>query len=312
MKTTFFETLVSLAEHDPAITLVVGDLGFNAVEPFATRFPDRFLNVGVAEQNLAGIAAGLALSGRTVFTYSIANFPTLRPLEQIRNDICYHGANVKTVAVGGGYAYGALGSTHHATEDLAVMRVLPKMVVVAPGDLVETRAATRAVAAHEGPCYVRLGRAGERSVHPPEIEFELGRAIRVRDGDDLTLVSTGAMLSVAMTVAETLADQGVTTRVLSMHTIKPIDTEAVRTAARETPVVVTLEEHSVIGGLGGAVAEVIAESEDATARFKRLGLPPDFCTEVGSQSYLLERCGLSTAGILKTIRPLLCPPGTLG
>ena len=305
MKATFFETLASLAEDDPAVFLLVGDLGFGAVEPFAERFPDRFLNVGVAEQNMTGIAAGLALSGRTVFTYSIGNFPTLRPLEQIRNDICYQRANVKTVAVGGGYAYGALGSTHHATEDLAIMRALPEMVVVAPGDLVETRSATRAIAAHDGPCYLRLGRAGERSVHPPDVAFALGRAIRVRDGDDLTLVSTGNMLHLAMTVAETLAVQGVSARVLSMHTVKPIDTEAVRTAARETPLVVTLEEHSIIGGLGGAVAEVLAESDDTTARFRRLGLPPEFCRKVGSQSYLLNHCGLSAAGILESIQSSL-------
>src|SRR5437667_1620165 len=177
MRSAFFDTLVRLAEDDERITLVVGDLGFGVIEPFARRFPDRFLNAGVAEQNLTGIAAGMALSGKIVFTYSIANFPTLRCLEQIRNDVCYHEANVKIVAVGGGFAYGALGMTHHATEDLAIMRTLPGMVVVAPGDPVEAELATRAVVRDSRPCYLSLGRAGEPTVHPRGVSFQLGRAI---------------------------------------------------------------------------------------------------------------------------------------
>src|SRR6267142_4822159 len=176
MRGSFFSALLQLAEHDERVYLVVGDLGFGVTDPFARRFPGRFLNVGVAEQNMTGIAAGLALSGKIVFTYSIANFPILRCLEQVRNDICYHAANVKVVAVGGGLAYGSLGSTHHATEDLAIMRVLPQMVVVAPGDPAEASAATQAVAAHPGPCYLRLGRGGDPRVHPGPIHFELGKA----------------------------------------------------------------------------------------------------------------------------------------
>src|SRR5437667_4581521 len=165
MRSAFFDTLVRLAEDDERITLVVGDLGFGVIEPFARRFPDRFLNAGVAEQNMTGIGAGMALSGKVVFTYSIANFPTLRCLEQVRNDVCYHAADVKIVAVGGGFAYGSLGMTHHATEDLALMRALPGMVVVAPGDPIEVELATRAVVEHRGPCYLRLGRVGEPCVH---------------------------------------------------------------------------------------------------------------------------------------------------
>src|SRR5207302_2491203 len=203
-RTAFFKTLLEMAEHDDRVTLVVGDLGFGVVESFAQRFPNRFVNVGVAEQNMTGIAAGMALSGKVVFTYSIANFPILRCLEQIRNDVCYHNANVKIVAVGGGLAYGSLGSTHHATEDLAIMRALPRMVVVAPGDPTEAEAATQAVAAHAGPCYLRLGRAGESKVHRGEIDFQLGKAIQLRDGKDLTLISTGGLLETAVQVAESL------------------------------------------------------------------------------------------------------------
>src|SRR5207249_10726475 len=194
MRGAFFRALLELAEQDERVHLVVGDLGFGVVEEFARRFPARFLNAGVAEQNMTGIAAGMALSGKIVFTYSIANFPILRCLEQVRNDVCYHNANVKIVAVGGGLAYGSLGATHHATEDLAILRSLPRMVVVAPGDPVETEAATRAVRTQAGPCYLRLGRAGEAKVHRGEIDFQLGKAIQVRDGRDLTLVTTRGML----------------------------------------------------------------------------------------------------------------------
>lgn len=305
MRTAFFRTLLDLAAADERINLVVGDLGFGAVEPFAERFPQRFLNAGVAEQNMTGIAAGVALSGKTVFTYSIANFPTLRCLEQIRNDVCYHNANVKVVAVGGGFTYGPLGMTHHATEDLAIMRALPGMIVVAPGDPVEVEQATRAIAAHPGPCYLRLGRTGEPVVHGGEIDFRLGRAIRVLDGADLTLISTGGLLETAIRVAERLAIEGVQARVLSMHTIKPLDAEAVLSAARETRAIVTLEEHSVIGGLGSAVAEVLAESGEFPVTFKRLGLPSVFSSHVGSQEYLRAQYGISEEGILQSLEPLM-------
>ncbi len=305
MRTAFFRTLLELAEHDERINLIVGDLGFGVVEPFAERFLKRFLNVGVAEQNMTGIAAGMALSGKVVFTYSIANFPTLRCLEQIRNDVCYHNANVKIVAIGGGFAYGSLGMSHHATEDLAIMRALPGMVVVAPGDPVEVVDATRAIAAHAGPCYLRLGRVGEPTVHRSGVSFRLGTAITVRAGNDLTLISTGGLLHTAVQVAEQLAEQGVETRLLSMHTVKPLDIDAVRAAAWETRAIVTLEEHSVIGGLGSAVAEVLAESRGSRVSFKRLGIPAVFSSHVGDQQYLRAAFGLSEEEILKSLSPIL-------
>lgn len=305
MRTAFFRTLLELAERDERITLIVGDLGFGVVEPFAERFPGRFLNAGVAEQNMAGIATGMAMSGKVVFTYSIANFPTLRCLEQIRNDICYHNADVKIVAVGGGFAYGPLGITHHATEDLAIMRALPGMVVVAPGDPVEVEHATRAVTAHPGPCYLRLGRAGEPTVHRQSVAFQLGKAITVLNGGDLTLISTGGILATAVRVAERLATERIHARLLSMHTVKPLDASAVLAAARETGAIVTLEEHSVVGGLGSAVAEVLAESGQLQVPYKRLGSPPIFSPHVGSQDYLLAQHGLSEEGILRSLEPLL-------
>src|SRR5437879_1465688 len=187
MRDTFVSALLELARKDTRISLLTGDLGFGVLDKFSSELPRQYVNVGVAEQNMTGVAVGMALTGRIVFTYSIGNFPTLRCLEQIRNDVCYHEANVKVVTVGGGFAYGGLGISHHATEDLAVMRALPNMVVVAPGDPVETDAATRAVALGRGPSYLRLGRAGERAVHIAPLRFELGKAIVVREGGDLTL-----------------------------------------------------------------------------------------------------------------------------
>ncbi len=305
MRGAFFQTLMELAEADDRIYLLVGDLGFGVVEPFQRKFPKRFVNVGVAEQNLTGLAAGIALTGRVVFTYSIANFPILRCLEQIRNDACYHRANVKIVSIGGGYSYGALGMTHHATEDLAILRVLPEMTVVAPGDPSEVRGATRAIVAQEGPCYLRLGRAGEPTIHASPLDFQLGKAIQVRDGDALTLISTGALLETAVNVADRLARKGVYARVLSMHTLKPLDVEAILSAARETRAIITLEEHSVIGGLGGAVAECLASEDGVKVPFRRLGIPPSFCTQIGDQEYLRAQCGLSPDGILAALEPLL-------
>jgi transketolase len=305
VRTAFFRTLLELAAADSRVSLVIGDLGFGAVEAFAEKFPDRFVNAGVAEQSMTGIAMGMALTGKVVFTYSIGNFPTIRSLEQIRNDVCYHHADVKIVAVGSGFAYGVLGMTHHATEDLAVMRALPGIVVVAPGDPVEVEGAMRAIVEHPGPCYLRLGRSGEPRLHHEGVPFQLGRAIEVRAGDRLTIIATGSMLATAVAVADALEQDCVSTRVLSMHTVKPLDTDAVVAAARETSAIVTLEEHSVIGGLGSAVAETLAESGLGRIIFKRLGLASAFASEAGSREYLLAAHGLSEDGIRRALKPIL-------
>lgn len=302
MRTAFIRALTEAASADPRITLVVGDLGFSVVEEFAERFPGQYLNAGVAEQNMTGIAAGLALSGRIVVTYSIANFPTLRCLEQLRNDVCYHNANVKVVAVGGGFAYGALGASHHATEDLAIMRALPNMTVVAPGDPVEAAHATRAILQRTGPCYLRLGKAGEPAVHVGPITFEIGRAIRLREGADLTLIATGGMLHVAASVAAELsARYQMEAAVVSMHTVKPLDVDAVVAAARTLAPIVTIEEHSEIGGLGGAVADVLAEHDGPHGPFRRIALPSAFSREVGDQAWMRERAGLTVAGVVEAL-----------
>jgi transketolase len=305
MRTAFIETLFELARKDERIVLIVGDMGFGVVTHFMQELPRQFVNAGVAEQNMTGLATGIALSGKTVFTYSIANFPVLRCLEQIRNDVCYHKANVKIVTVGAGMAYGALGVSHHATEDIAITRALPNLVVVAPGDPVETRLATQALVEHSGPAYLRLGRAGEPIVHVSKPDFHLGRAITVRPGNDITLIAAGGQLPETVRAAEELTKRGVHARVLSMHTIKPLDAQAVLTAAQETKAIFTIEEHSVIGGLGGAVAEVLMEANQKPRYFKRIGLNDTFSTLVGDQEYLRAQYGLDKSGILAAIEKTL-------
>lgn len=305
MRTAFIQALNELADQDDRVCLIVGDLGFSVIEDFANKHPDQFVNAGVSEQNMIGLAAGMALTGKIVFTYSIGNFGTLRCLEQIRNDVCYHRANVKVVTVGGGLAYGNLGVTHHASEDVAIMRALPNMTVVAPGDPVEARLATRAVVAQDGPCYLRLGKAGEPVVHEQEPDFELGRAITLREGDAVTLIASGGMLATADKVTRKLAGQGLSVRLVSMHTVKPLDRDAIERAAGETRYVFTLEEHSIEGGLGGAVAEVMAELDPGHAPLKRIGLRPEFNPTVGDQNYLKAMHGLDEESVLKTIQQVI-------
>ena len=330
MRSAFIEELTRLARADRNIVLVVGDLGFGVVQKFAAEFPMQFVNAGVAEQNMTGLAAGMALGGRTVLTYSIANFPVIRCLEQIRNDVCYHDANVKIVAVGGGMAYGSLGMTHHATEDLAIMRAMPNMVVLAPNDPVEARLATRAAVEHRGPVYLRLGKQGEKTVHNAEPAFAIGKSIRMRDGDDATLLVTGGLLLNAMHAAEQLVTRGINAGVVSVPSIKPLDVEAVLDARGA---IFTVEEHSVIGGLGGAVAEVLMErgrprpqspavpSGDTSVvgrgrpitaggtpalLFKRIGLPGEqFSSKIGDQEYLRREFGLDADGIARTVERVL-------
>jgi transketolase len=298
MRTAFIETLCGLAAQDERIWLLTGDLGYSVLERFAGRFPKRFVNMGVAEQNMTGVAAGLALEGKIVFTYSIANFPIMRCLEQIRNDVCYHNLNVKIVAVGGGMAYGAAGYTHHAVEDLAVMRAMPNMTVVAPGDPVEVKCATRAIINHAGPCYLRLGKGGEATVHTQEPNFQLGKAIWLRQGDDITFVSTGSILAEVIRAADDLAARGVRAGVVSLPTLKPLDEETIRKIAILSRQIITVEEHSALGGLGEAVAGVLADAGTAHPGLKRVNLPIFSSAAIGTQAYLRQKFALDAASLV--------------
>ena len=305
MRSLFNRTLVDIARKDERIYMVLADIGYGEIEPFAEAFPGRFFNCGVAEQNMTGVACGIAMEGNIAVTYSIANFPTLRPLEQIRNDVCYHNANVKIVIIGGGLAYGALGVSHQATEDIAIMRALPNMVVVCPCDFAEAEAAVHAMIEYEGPLYYRCGYKKEPPIHEGRIDFKLGKAIRVRDGRDATLVFAGTIGNQVVPAAEALEKDGIRCRVISMHTVKPIDREAIVSAARETGAIITIEEHQIQGGLGGAVAEVLCDAGACPQKFLRIGLPDVYVSKVGSHEWLLDQYGLSTPRIVASVKECL-------
>jgi len=301
MRDAFINRLFHLAERDPRIFLVTADLGFRIFDAFIERFPERFLNVGVSEQNMTGVATGLALEGRVVFTYSIGNFPTLRCLEQLRNDACYHRAKVKVVAVGGGFSYGTLGFSHHATEDLSVLRSLPYLSVLAPGDDWEVEEATTALARTDGTFYLRLERSSAPCARVGTAEpFRLGRARLMREGKDVTLISTGGLLGNALGAAELVARRGLRCRVLSMHTVKPLDQDAVLRAARETGGIVTVEENALEGGLGGAVAEVCLDNGVLPEVFVRMGIRGEVAA-TGDQAYLRHVHGLSAQAIAEEV-----------
>lgn len=308
MRDAFVARLMRLAEADPRIMLITGDLGFGVLTEFARARPRQYLNVGVAESNMTGVATGLALEGRIVFTYSIANFPTLRCLEQVRNDAAYHEADVKIVAIGGGFSYGALGMSHHATEDLAILRAIPGITVIAPGCLWEAEEATEVVARTAGTCYLRLDKSNAGRTCREGERFELGRIRVLREGHDVTLVSTGGILGVVLLVADALAAEGIAARVLSVHSLRPFDHETLFRACRETGGVLTVEEHVVGGGLGGLVAETCLEAGVVPRAFFRVGLRGGFSSIVGSQEYLRSRHGMDVASIMASARALLTGP----
>lgn len=301
MRDTFVRTLIELAKEDKNIELITGDLGFGVLKPFWEQLPDQFTNAGIAEQNMTTVAAGMALEGKTVFTYSIGNFPTLRCLEQIRNDCAYHQANVKIVCVGGGFVYGSLGMSHQATEDLAILRALPDVVVMAPADLVEAEEATKAIAAYPGTCYLRLGRGGEKRIHDRIENFQIGRAIQVKEGEKVAVFSTGAIFEEVQGAYELLKAKGYSPAVYTFPTVKPIDKDVIEQVSRDFELIVTCEEHNIVGGFGSAVAEVMAEMRRRKARLLRIGLNDLYAVRVGNQKYLREQYGMSAAKIAARI-----------
>ena len=293
MRNAFIEELVALAAVHHHIALVVGDLGYSVVEPFAESFPDRFINAGVAEQNMTGLAAGMASEGYHVFTYSIANFPTFRCAEQIRNDVAYHNLPVTVVAVGGGLAYGALGYSHHAVQDYALMRVMPHMLIAAPGDPMEVRACMRYLVKHPGPSYLRLGKAGEPNFHDVPPDVAPGRWLRGRVGEGRrALLSTGAGLQIAMdwTARDDFAGHDVYSLPLWSMADKPAQAAQLRAYDE----VVTVEDHLQDGGFGSWLLEALCVSPDLRSRVTDLALNPVVCGTVGSQATLNALGGLPT------------------
>ncbi|MBQ8835461.1 MAG: transketolase [Oscillospiraceae bacterium] len=300
MRDGFIRTVLELAKTDRNIEMVTGDLGFGVLKPFWEAVPDQFINAGIAEQNMTSMAAGMALEGKTVYTYSIGNFPTLRCLEQIRNDCAYHEANVKIVCVGGGFVYGSLGMSHHATEDLAVMRSLPGIAVFAPADQAEAAAVARATAGYPGTCYIRLGRGGEKKVRESIEHFQVGKALPVQEGSGVAIFTTGDIYGEAAEAAVLLEEAGIRPTLYTFPTVKPIDRETILDCACRHELIVTCEEHNILGGLGTAVAEVLAESS-AAAQLLRLGIEGSYCTAVGDQKYLRRLYGLTGEQIAQRI-----------
>lgn len=305
MRNAFARELTSLAEQDERIVLLSGDIGNRMFDDFKQRCPGRFFNCGIAEGNMMSMAAGLAMSGMLPVVYTITPFVTTRCLEQIRIDVCYHRAAVVIVGVGGGLSYASLGATHHSCEDIGFLRLLPNMAVVCPGDAVETRAALSAALACEHGVYLRLGKKGEPQVHSGSVHFELGKAIVLADGEQVTLISTGNMLPLAVEASELLRGDGIAAGVASMHTVKPLDGQFLAQAFATCQLVVTVEEHSAIGGLGGAVAEWLSDNPQAQAKLLRIGTADHFLHEAGNQQHARECYGIDVASIAQKVRDSL-------
>lgn len=301
MRDTFVRTLVELAKEDKNIELVTGDLGFGVLKPFWEQCPDQFTNAGIAEQNMTSLAAGMALEGKTVFTYSIGNFPTLRCLEQIRNDCAYHKANVKVVCVGGGFVYGSLGMSHQATEDLAMLRALPDVVVMAPSDLIEAEECTKALAKYKGTAYLRLGRGGEKRIHEKIKDFEIGKSIKIHDGERVAIFSTGAIFEEVIEAYDELREKGLDSAVYTFPTVKPLDREVIEGVASEFEMIVTVEEHNIVGGFGSAVSEVMSEMKKKKANILRIGLNDEYSIRVGNQKFLRKEYGMDSGAIVERI-----------
>lgn len=299
----FTGTLMAIASENPDIVAVCNDsVGSSKLGAFKERWPERLVNVGIAEQNLVGVGAGLANGGKLPFVCAAACFLTGRALEQIKADVAYSNANVKLCGISSGVAYGELGSTHHSTEDFAWIRAIPNIAVVAPADRIETSAATEWVASFEGPVFLRLSRVGVPDLFPEGHTFELGKANMLRDGSDLTIIANGTLTHRAISAAELLARKGVSARVLNLATVRPIDEDGIIAAALDTGAILTCEEHTIFGGLGSAVAEVVVDH--APVPMKRLGIPGTFAP-TGSANFLLDEFGMSPEGIAQSAIELL-------
>tara|TARA_B110000008_G_C16977082_1_gene566318 strand:- start:3044 stop:3967 length:924 start_codon:yes stop_codon:yes gene_type:complete len=304
MRNTFIKSLTKLAEEDPDIVLLTGDLGFGVFEEFEAKFPGQYFNVGIAEQNMMGLAVGLSREGKKVVTYSIGNFSTLRCLEQIRNDACYHNANIIIVSNGGGFSYGALGMSHHTTEDLAIMRALPGMTVVAPCTQSEVDNATKLLIKRGGVSYLRLDKtiADDGVIVAP---FSIGKIVKYREGKELTLIAIGGILQEALSAAIELSKLDVDIRVLGVHTLKPLDEQQIIMAAKETKGIITIEEHNIIGGLASAVAETCIDNNLCPSIFKKIGLDDKYSSIVGSQNFLRQKYKMDCNAIFDSVLDLL-------
>jgi transketolase len=298
MRDALMESLFELAEKDPNIMLLTGDLGYGVFEEFEKTYPNQYLNVGVAEQNMIGVATGLALEGKTIFTYSIGNFPTLRCLEQIRNDACYHELNINIIATGGGFSYGGLGMSHHATEDIAIMRALPNMTILIPTTAEETSSSVVNLYHNKGAGYLRLDKSKFTDASLAHSKNVLGKVNILREGNDITLIVVGGIADEVMKAASELSNKKIECRVLSLYSIRPIDKDAIKMACKETMGIVTIEEGNLAGGMGSAIAEVCMDNKFKPKIFKRVGLEERYSAVVGSQNYLRSYYKMDSMAII--------------
>ena len=307
MRETFTRCLQEEARKNQNLVLVTGDLGFGVLFPFMKEFPDRFINAGISEQAMMSLAAGMSMEGKTVVVYSIGNFPTLRCLEQIRNCCAYHEANVKIVCVGAGFVYGTLGMTHHATEDMSALRLLPGVTVYAPADAVETEVVMARFLTEPGVAYLRIGRGGEPVFHDlADLKgYETGKAVPYAEGTDAYILTAGGILSSAVEARKLLAERGLNVGVASFPTVKPIDAGFIETLCAKVPVLFTLEEHTVVGGFGGAVCEVVSGLRQNRARVVRIGMNDIYSSIVGSQAYLEAYYGLDGKSVADKAQAVL-------
>ncbi len=307
MRNAFADELTKLGDEDSRVVMLSGDIGNRLFDKFKAKHPSRFFNCGVAEANMMGVAAGMAMNGLRPVAYTITPFVTTRCLEQIRTDVCYHEVPVTIVAVGAGLAYSGLGPTHHACEDISFLRSIPNMVVICPGDAFEVRAALRASMQQDHPVYIRMGKKGEPLVHGgPVANFQIGKAIPVSDGKDVCLLSTGNMLPEAIEAAHKLKEKGISAQVVSFHTVKPLDEACLKDAFDRFTLVASIEEHSLIGGFGAAVSEWLVDTGTPTRNFLRFGTPDAFFKKSGEQEYAREMLGLNAHHIAGKIVHALC------
>ena len=302
MRNNLVEIICQESQKNKDIIFVTADLGFNVLNDLYKKFPDQFINVGIAEQNMTSVAAGLSLEGKKVFTYSIGSFSTLRCLEQIRNDICYHNLDVKIVALAAGFAYGALGMSHHATEDIACMKVLPNMTIFSPCDPIETRAVTRAAIQMKSPCYIRLGRGGEKNIHENnevELNFVVGKAFPLSLGNDGCIFSTGAITSEAQIAVKELRKKGYHLSLYSFPTIKPLDEDLVKQCALIYDFIIVVEEHQINGGFASSIADVLSNIYEKHATLKRIGMKDQYTSLVGDTNYLRQQYKMDAKEIIR-------------
>ncbi len=299
MRDSFLKKLTHLAKSDKNVTLITADLGYGVFEKFEKNFPKQYLNVGVAEQAMTGIATGLALEGKKVFTYSIGNFPSLRCLEQIRNDAAYHEVNVNIVCSGGGFSYGQLGMSHHATEDLSILRSLPNITVCSPCTEYETEIITEKLSNIKGVGYLRLDKTQAPEDKSLLKEFEFGKMREFRKGDEITFIATGGILLEVLKAANQLGLEGINSRVLSCHSIKPLDSETIISSAKNTGGIITVEENNIFGGLGSAIAEVLLDNMIIPKKFLRLAINDSYTSIVGDQQFLRNYYKLDANSIYK-------------